>query len=356
MRPLENPRHKGTPLSVARGQAETFFLTDPAGAKWILKKFRQDLGVHYLAAVGELLPRHIGFYCGTDRLVVKKTSLSSSNGCYSGRGFRDWLTGTVLMPRVEGIAWADLADELRSGERILCRTDRLRLCRNLSELIKLLEQAQCAHRDLSSGNVFICLTSGRVSLIDFDCLFHLRLVMPGTTTSGTEGYIAPFVWCNGRVNPETTWCPNADRFALALLNTEFLLLGKGSPLSADGGMFDQCELRNRHGKQLGRAAQRLKGEFSTAFSLFDTAMRSNAFPECPSPDAWIKFCDAAEKTKIPSLCEVETLDWADVQAALSSRGRRPASVGFLGVLVGKFIKQNRPAAATVSLPEDPWRN
>ena len=39
LRPLEHTLLKGTPLSVQKGQAEAYWVSDENGQNWILKKF-----------------------------------------------------------------------------------------------------------------------------------------------------------------------------------------------------------------------------------------------------------------------------------------------------------------------------
>jgi serine/threonine protein kinase len=156
-----------------------------------------------------------------------------------------------------GVDWAALADALREGKAELDPPQRIALCRGLAQLVQALEAAQCAHRDLSSSNVFIEPATLALALIDFDSLFHPSLTMPANTTCGTLGYTAPWAWRQDQLSGAATWSPAADRYALAILCAEFLLMDVGAALTAEGGMFDQDELRARQGPGVSAALARL---------------------------------------------------------------------------------------------------
>lgn len=354
VRPLANPTLEGTALSVSKGQAESFVLASEAGTRWILKKFHngRDLDRSYLEAIATVLPRQGYFASGTARQVLRCESLNRDNGSYYTSELADFLDEAILMPKVYGADWAALADEVREGGINLTRTQRVTLCRELAAAVSALEQNLCSHRDLSSGNVFIDAKSWTVCLIDFDSLYHPSLLMPPTTTGGTIGYTPPFVWRGDQMAPEVTWIPCADRYALALLSIEILVMGPDAPLAGDGGVFDQEQLRQRRGDSLDFAADRLRSDFSSAVPLFQAAIASNRFDECPSPDDWKGFCAAelGPTVKPPSLSEMETVLpdlFADALAGrldgVSSQQRRNGN-GRLQIHPGPVV----------SLPPDPW--
>jgi len=145
------------PVVVERGQAGAVMLSAQDGARWVLKKFHQGRcpGESYVRGVGPLLPRHDGFLSGTNRRVLSPADLKKAPGCYFSRELAVWLDGTILMPRVAGVDWASVADDVRDGNLDFQRDQRLTICRNMAELVRLLEASGCAHRDISSGNVFI---------------------------------------------------------------------------------------------------------------------------------------------------------------------------------------------------------
>ena len=288
VRPIEHPVLKGVPLSIQKGQAECYCLICDSGDRWILKKFNKgkDLNRSYLLNVSSILPRAKGFLAGTQRQILSSGKLTKKPQCYYAEDLAIFLDNTILMPQITGTDWAGIADEIRQGGIQLSRSDRLELCMNLTDLICTLEKNNCAHRDLSSGNLFIVIGSLAVYLIDFDSLYHPSLKMPQATTCGTVGYTPPFAWKADKLATKQTWCLHSDRYALSILLTEFLLLDRGCPLTAEGGMFDQDELRKKYGPGLNRARKVLKKEWLGVSNLFDTAISSTNFNSCPSPKDW----------------------------------------------------------------------
>jgi serine/threonine protein kinase len=284
--PQENTYLKGNPLVVARGQAQAFYLHDETRRVWILKKFLpgRNPNAQYIQAVQSLIPRHPGFESGYQRKVLSQASVAGSK--LPSPDFPAWIENTILMPRVIGSDWAYIADKVRDGTIHLTPEQRLLMCRNLSEKIGVLESSGLSHRDLSSTNVFIDTNTWTVHLIDWDSIYHSSLTMPPNTTFGTRGYIAPFVRVEGMEDAQTTWMGRADRFSLGLLNIEFLSVERNSPLTGDGGIFDQDEIYNRGGSGIKKIVGRLQLDFPHALGLFDGVLRAGYFDECPSPDEW----------------------------------------------------------------------
>lgn len=311
LRPLQHPKMPGMPLVVQRGQANALFCRAENNTPWIIKKFLPGRGpdATYLGAVAALLPAHPGFAAGKGRRILQARDLQKAHGAYFTKELQEWIGGTVLMPRIAGTDWAGLADDVRSGDLQLEVNQRISLVRNLSALAKLLEDHRCAHRDFSCTNVFIVLQTGSVCLIDFDTLYHPSLIMPRKSPSGTPGYIAPFVWRNGLQSVDATWHPHADRFALALLNVEFLVLDRGTPLHGDGGMFPQAEIRTRQGRHLAMAMQRLRAMCPGALPLFEAAISSRSYDDCPAPEDWTRCCSTTTTVSVPSCPVMGNVDF-----------------------------------------------
>jgi serine/threonine protein kinase len=288
LRPIENTLRKGKPLSSQHGQAETFFLIDDNGDWWILKKFHGNckLDPQYLTKVGELLPGDKGFACGTKRQVLSKKTLCKTRGYHFSTDLDRWLDGTILMPRIKGLDWAGLADEIREGGIQLNQDQRLAIGRNLTKLVTLMEARQCCHRDFSCGNIFINPQTLEVYLIDFDSFYHPSLSMPRATTCGTTGYTAHHAWSNGQLDARRTWCQHADRYALALLNIEFLLVRPGLKATGEGGIFDQDELKRQAGNGINSVIGQLRSEYPHAAKLLKDTIESPTFSDCPSPQDW----------------------------------------------------------------------
>jgi serine/threonine protein kinase len=291
LKPVEHALVKGKPLSSQKGQAEAFFLIDDNGNWWILKKFHSNcnLDCSYLNKVSSLLPREEGFLCGTARQILSIGALKRIHGCYYSNDLDHWLDGTILMPRVTGLDWACLADQIRDGSIHLDEPQRVILCEHLARIVELLENSRCAHRDLSCGNVFVDTYTWEIYLIDFDSLYHPTLRMPQATTCGTTGYTSHLAWHNGKLDPRGTWCEHADRYALALISAEFLLVNPGIEATGEGGIFEQGELKNQSGLRLNTVINQLRSKYPKAAQLLEAAIYCRSFSDCPSPTDWESF-------------------------------------------------------------------
>ena len=119
LRPQEHSQMRGTPLSVARAQAEAFCLNAEDGQRWILKRFHQGKSPNrsYLTAVASLLPAIPECVAGTARRVLARSDLCKARGYYYDGALAGWMEDAVLMPRVSGISWACIADDERAGDR-----------------------------------------------------------------------------------------------------------------------------------------------------------------------------------------------------------------------------------------------
>ncbi len=284
----------GEPLSVQRGQAESYFLTDQQGRQWVLKILLPGklTGQRHLNGISSLLPADPAFRCGTARQILSDHSLTRKLGYFYSKDLAHDLNQAILMPKVEGYDWNALISRLRDGSLQWSSDHRRVMCQTLIRIVQQLESHNISHRDLSGGNVFIA--NNEIALIDFDSLYHSSLTLPPSTTMGTEGYIAPFVR-----NVQTTWCCHADRFALAILCVEFLLIEPHAPLGPEGGLFTQSDLDQRAGASIRYAVDALKVRYPDAGILFQQALFSNSFADCPSPDTWLSCFDAGGRTMPP---------------------------------------------------------
>ena len=361
LKPLEHQKMKGKPLSSQKGQAEAFFLIDDHGQWWILKKFHQNctLDLSYLKQVSQILPNDAGFVCGTERKILEDGTLEKIPGFHYSKELDQWLDHTILMPRITGFDWAQLADELRDGSVRLDLSQRFMLAQNLTILIDLLEKYQCSHRDLSCGNVFMDLNLWRVSLIDFDSLFHPGLKIPKMTTCGTNGYTCHLSWDGSKLNPHNTWCPNSDRYALALLNVEMLLIDSGFMITGEGGIFDQDELQNQSGKGINSILSHLNTNYPHAAQLLEAAIKCRSFSDCPSPQDWNTFFKSVPGLIPPSLNDFQVFSGELFKKRLS-QARSAAPLWPAPSLDDFKIPEIRmPSVPTINcpkieLPPDPW--
>ena len=361
LQPLKHPQLPGMIVSVQKGQAEVYWLEDNHHHCWILKKFHPGRcpDRQYLTEIARLLPSVDNFRCGTERQVLSKHALTKSRGSYFDHSLSRWLDLTVLMPKIHGIDWAAVADELRDGNLHLEPAHRLTLCRNLATLVKTLELYQLAHRDLSSGNILIVMKTLTINLIDVDSIYHPQLTLPEFTTCGTEGYTAPLVWHSGKPNAQATWCEHADRFSLAILLVEFLVLDKHAPLAHEGGMFHQEEIRQNAGRNLKQIIQKLKSEYPLALPLLEAALQSRNFTDCPSPEAWLRFCDTVLASMTPP--RLDDLENVAPDFFINLLKQKIAEAPVWPVPSLSDWPLDVPVlptttATSVSLPPDPWQS
>jgi serine/threonine protein kinase len=365
LKPIEHALLAGKPLSSQKGQAEAFFLIDDDGEWWILKKFHNtsNLDRSYLNKIRPLLPKDDGFLCGTERQVLSSGILQKIVGCHYDRDLDQWLDGTILMPRIKGFDWSALADEIRDGSIRVDQLQRFTLCKNLTELIELLETGRCSHRDLSCGNVFVDTYTWQVSLIDFDSFYHPRLVMPRGTTCGTTGYTAHHAWSNGKLDARGTWCEKADRYALTLLNVEFLLMAQGTGITGEGGIFDQDELRKQSGNKINSVIGQLKTQYPLAAQFLESTIRSSNFSECPSPQDWSTFYNTIPGLMAPSpnindLSQIPPEYFTRILSKCKPAARLwpPPNLQEMPARIPTITKTSKVKLASVDLPSDPLAN
>jgi serine/threonine protein kinase len=286
------------PVSIARGQATAYVLADRQNRGWILKKFLpgRDPELAYVRAIRGLVPLEGGFESGSQRRVLTPQGVGRGFGTPE---FNEWIDKTILMPRVSGMDWLALGDAIRSGTITLSDDARFALCRNLVRRVRALDNRGLAHRDLSITNVFIDPATWDVHLIDWDALYHGTLAFPANTNVGTPGYIAPFVNTAAGEDARKNWCEFADRFAMALLCAEFLVLGRDSDSTHDGGLFEQSDLYSRRGPTLRKVRAGLIFRYATISRLVDRAFEAKTFAACPSPDEWLAAPPLAKAIEPP---------------------------------------------------------
>jgi serine/threonine protein kinase len=357
VRPVPHPVMQEEPLTIQKGQAVAICLICDDGSKWILKKFHpgKNLDRCYLESVTALLPRLDGFIAGTQRQILSSGKVTRVHQCYYANDLVIFIDDSMLMPQVGGDPWSGLADEIREGQIQLSKVERIALCHHLVELIAALEDSNCSHRDISSGNIFIDIATGKIYFIDFDSLFHPSLAMPKSTTCGTIGYAPPFAWRGDVMEAKRTWCPHADRYALGILVTEFCILDKGSPMTSDGGMFDQDELRSRSGPGLNSAMRALITNWPNLSSLFEATINSRDFESCPGPRDWKQAIDRIFP-KPPSLADIEGIPAGYFEKILKNASR-PAIIFRPPALseIPEFKVELRNYCSNVlTLPPNPW--
>jgi serine/threonine protein kinase len=290
-RPVRHNVSIERPLCLVKGQAAVYFLQQvPHGHIWLLKIFTPGRrpADDYLQAVSRCLPGTAGFFTCTQRRILTKDHLDFTRPGYKNQSLAHLAEGAVMMPKVPGTNWASIADELREGKLELLDVKRLQMSLSLAKCILMLETGRCSHRDLSSTNVFFD-ENGRAYLIDWDCLYNPELPFQSNTPIGTMGYIAPFLkTTEGNTDGSSTWCPYADRFALAALITEILLVGPDTASShEDGSLFSQEQIDTPQHEFVKDHINKLRRISKPCASLAQQAFAVSYFSECPSPSDWI---------------------------------------------------------------------
>ena len=291
LKPIPHPFLANSVQSVIKGQASVFFLKQiPQGNIWLLKKFTpaRRPADDYLESINSCLPGETGFFTCTQRRLLTVNHLSIRDSAYKNADLKDILKGTILMPKVPGSSWASIAEDLRDNSLQLSMIERLQISLNLAGCISLLESSQCSHRDLSSTNVFID-NRGEIYLIDWDCLYHPQLSFQLNTTIGTNGYIAPFLKLeDGNLEASVSWCEQSDRFSLAVLIAEIILVNSYTPPPhEDGTLFSQLQLYERENEFVKEQLDWLRTNSNECADLFEQARKASYFQDCPSPSDWI---------------------------------------------------------------------
>jgi len=366
LRPRAHPKLADLPLSVSRGQAEAFFAANVDNSVWIIKKFHRGRApdLPYLRAIRGILPASPRCRAGKERQVLAAADV---RGRYRPDELLRWLDGAILMPRIDGVDWATMADAIRSGDMLPPSEGRLRLCRSFAVAIDELEAAGCSHRDLSCSNVYVDGQTWQVSIIDWDSMYHDSLTLPANTSGGTQGYVAPFACRGGGADVRASWRPRADRFALAILCAEFLGAEPGTPLEGDGGLFSQDELRRRAGRTVDAVRDTLCRAYTAAAALFDRTLQARGFDDCPAPEDWVRCCDSllGGAASFPRLADVAWPEDEEFLRALAQRTPPPPMwpAPRLDDLpdFASVVATLRPATRTLPpmhpappLPEDPF--
>ena len=291
LKPIPHSVFNDRGLCIVKGQASVYFLRDQRHRNnWLLKVFNPGRRPtdDYLNAVSQHLPGPAAFFTCTQRRILTKDHVDLRNSSYRNPAFVRLIEGAVMMPKVPGTTWASIADDLRDGTLELPTARRIEMSLNLARSVSTLEAGQCSHRDLSATNVFFA-QNDRAYLIDWDCLHHPKLPFQQNTTMGTMGYIASFLKVTeGNADGIRSWCECADRFALAVLIAEILLVGPATAApQEDSSLFSQAQIDTPGHTFVQDQIKQLRQISRSCSPLAEQAFNSRSFAQCPSPDAWM---------------------------------------------------------------------
>jgi len=313
-RPVRHPV-LDIPLAIARKQATTYVLHDPAGRRWFVKKFYPGRApdARYLTQIRESVPSMPPFRAASARTVVGANQIVAP---VTLSGIAAWLDGTVLMPRVPGNPWTDLLENLNGGGTTrLDRRRRFLVAVRLALATAAAEEVSVSHRDFSGGNIHVEVMAARIHLIDWDSAFVPNAPFQPNTVLGTEGYMAP--WLS---NAKDSWSTTADRFALAVMIAEVLTIDQGWQLSGDGALFGQDEI-GTDGRGFQRTWRALRAIDGNLAGRFEQAWKADAFAECPSPFEWAGLVASHDPT-CQEVLQRARREW-EAARAWRVRGERP---------------------------------
>lgn len=310
------------PLVTQGDESTLYHVVDEDQNGWLIKKFclGHEPEPSYAAAIQLLVPDLPGLESGFGRKRLGWESVRPE--AWGNDEFRAWIEGTVLIPEVIAPTWAELTESIRDGSRLLSNVERLLLCQKLSEKVSWLEAAGLAHRDLSSRNVMIDPTNVEIHLIDWDGLYAPQLSLPAHANCGTEGYVAPIANCDEFSGVELTWCSKADRFSLAVLNAELLVVRTGSRPFGRSGLLDQEEIHQRTGRTLDEVRNSLRLNFPAVLNLFDEALAAQSFDDCPGPNHWLDLTASLLEATAASVWDEEN-STSEEESTIYSRPYEP---------------------------------
>jgi hypothetical protein len=228
------------------------------------------------------------------------------------------LASAVLMPWIDGVAWAGVIETRRP----LRPETGLTLARRTAHVLAGLEAVGLAHADISSTNVII-QTAPPVQLIDVEDMYHERFGQVSHVPAGSPGYAHP------RHEGQSYRHPCGDRFAGAVLLAEMLTwsgTGSGRRATADISVFDPAEIGKR-GPKFRRVHSGLAALSAALADLFEQAWSSPSLTECPPLSQWRTAIDALPAPAI----ELVRADLAALTGSPHATVVRPVKSSFPGV-------------------------
>lgn len=299
--PQQHPRYKNLAYVIEGTQGKCLFLNQPGTTKtWVIKKFNPEMELDkpYLSAIRSLVPNIPSCIAATKRYFINAEDIKSGDGLYYNGELTTLLDNTILMPAVPGQTWKNLAQSIRSGKYDCPLDKRVAWVKSLVETVVALEKNGCAHRELCADNLIINHEDNTVYLIDWDSMYNGSLYYQKALPAGTEGYLAPWiVETSGRYDSRKTWNTKGDRFSLAILIAEILLMDSQSPRYYNGALFSQEQLQNPGQLAVQRCIEKLNKLADGLGDLFKQTVQAGSFENCPDPYTWAKLLDHVDVPK-----------------------------------------------------------
>lgn len=189
------------------------------------------------------------------------------------------LTYAILMPWIEGVAWAGVVE----GRFPLPADTCFALAAQTANVLAALEARGLAHADLSSSNVVVINSEAgpAVELIDVEDMYHDSLGPLPYMPDGSAGYAHPRNQGRGCRNR------HGDRFAGAILLTELLVWSDPTvrESAADISVFEQSELC-RTGPKYDLVRKLMQSYSAELAKLFERVWDSPGLAGCPRLAEW----------------------------------------------------------------------
>jgi hypothetical protein len=251
-------------------KARVFKLRGPDGAPYALKTFYRGFSLPEYAPITRALPA-FGDIRGL-RACRRRLITADEADALGEPG----LVNAVLMPWIEGVAWAGVVESRFPLEEATC----LSLAQQTAATLAAMEARRLTHADVSSSNVLVTVGPA-VEFIDVEDMYHDSFGPLPYVPDGSPGYAHPANQGRG--------CRNefGDRFAAAILLTEMLVWPDPSVRRSAGdvSLFEQAAL-GRRGLLHDLVVAVLRTRSAEAADLFERAWHSTGLEECPALHEW----------------------------------------------------------------------
>jgi serine/threonine protein kinase len=285
----ESAFHVAEEMAFARQgrKSRVFKLRGPGGAPYALKTFHRGFSLpQYVPITQSLLA--FGDIRGL-RACQRRVIGEGEAGVIGEPG----LTYAVLMPWIEGVAWAGVVE----GRFPLPGQTCLALATQTAEILAQMEARGLVHADISSSNVLVtnAASGPTVELIDVEDMYHESFGPLPYMPDGSPGYAHPRNQGRG--------CRNrfGDRFAGAILLTEMLTWHEPEvrEATADISVFEPTELCHG-GPKFTRVRAALQAHSARLATLLERAWDSPGPSSCPRLGEWAEAIAAlATEPSVP---------------------------------------------------------